>query len=466
MRQDNFTSRFALIVSFWLLLLAVIPARAGGESNNDFQSRLQAVLARRQKEAVQKVEERRSREKTFLDERNKQQFRVEQLRKRHALLHGERLRLEEKTRELNRFLEEQKDKYDEILKSVGNFPQVINAFASKLAEIREGTFYETFPTATTRLLKEIASARASTLADAMNQLWPSILQDLEYAGQVSRKKTTTVLTNGTLKEQEVLFYGPFLTITSASGVVVSRPDPVVDGALRLSENSLTPPGSSLVMVDRTLGRTKQDSSREKGILAYLESGGVIGLIILLLGVSGLTVGCIRYIALQKIKKDLKQQIQALPQLISDNPLSRIVQTVADNGGLDAEGVTHAVESVLAREIPILERGQRMLKLMAASAPLLGLLGTVSGMIITFQSISAQGTDPALMASGIAQALVTTMLGLIVAIPVLSLHALLAATSDSLTSVLEEHALGIIAHHEQLSKKETEWESSLPKVSNL
>ena len=91
----------------------------------------------------------------------------------------------------------------------------------------------------------------------------------------------------------------------------------------------------------------------------------------------------------------------------------------------------------------------MIKLLAAVAPLLGLLGTVTGMIATFQSISLFGTgDPKLMASGISQALVTTMLGLMVAIPLLFLHSLVASRSRKLVQILDEQSAGILSRRSE------------------
>jgi biopolymer transport protein ExbB len=94
----------------------------------------------------------------------------------------------------------------------------------------------------------------------------------------------------------------------------------------------------------------------------------------------------------------------------------------------------------------------LIKLLAAVAPLLGLLGTVTGMILTFQSISLFGTgDPKLMAGGISQALVTTVMGLVTAIPLLFLHTLLASRSRTLIQILDEQSAGVVAqrvnHHD-------------------
>lgn len=106
-----------------------------------------------------------------------------------------------------------------------------------------------------------------------------------------------------------------------------------------------------------------------------------------------------------------------------------------------------LDEAILKETPSLERWQGLIKLLAAVAPLLGLLGTVTGMIATFQAITQYGTgDPKLMADGISQALVTTVLGLVAAIPLLFLHSLVAARSKALIQLLEQQSAGLIALH--------------------
>ena len=104
-----------------------------------------------------------------------------------------------------------------------------------------------------------------------------------------------------------------------------------------------------------------------------------------------------------------------------------------------------LDDAILQESPPLERNLSLLKLLAGVAPLLGLLGTVTGMILTFQAITLFGTgDPKLMAGGISQALITTVLGLVVAIPLLLLHAAAATRSREIVQILEEQATGMIA----------------------
>ena len=130
---------------------------------------------------------------------------------------------------------------------------------------------------------------------------------------------------------------------------------------------------------------------------------------------------------------------------NDNSLGRILSIYKENQGIDPETLELKVDEAILREVPQLEKYHSIIKVFAAVAPLMGLLGTVVGMIVTFQALTLFGTgDPKLMAGGISQALVTTMLGLIVAIPLVFLHSVLTSWSTSLIEILEEQSAGLIA----------------------
>jgi biopolymer transport protein ExbB len=128
-----------------------------------------------------------------------------------------------------------------------------------------------------------------------------------------------------------------------------------------------------------------------------------------------------------------------------NPLGRVLLAVKDVPLEEEELLQLALDEAVLLELPALERGNGVIKLLAATSPLLGLLGTVTGMILTFQAISLFGTgDPKLMAGGISQALVTTVLGLVVAIPLLFSHSVIAYVSRALIQRLDEQCAGVLA----------------------
>ncbi|SMG62745.1 biopolymer transport protein ExbB [methanotrophic bacterial endosymbiont of Bathymodiolus sp.] len=176
----------------------------------------------------------------------------------------------------------------------------------------------------------------------------------------------------------------------------------------------------------------------------IQQGGVVGYIILALGVLGFLYAMYRLVILAIIGKKMRAQMEN-ETASDDNPLGRVLSATEQSSAEDTATLELILDDAITREVPLLEKGLSMIKLFAAVAPLLGLLGTVTGMIATFQSISLFGTgDPKLMADGISQALVTTMLGLCVAIPLLFLHNLLVSRSKILVQILDEQTAGIMS----------------------
>jgi biopolymer transport protein ExbB len=148
--------------------------------------------------------------------------------------------------------------------------------------------------------------------------------------------------------------------------------------------------------------------------------------------------------LNRISRRVRRQLND-SEVSTDNPLGRVLAVYESNRETSIESLELKMDEAIMRETPKLEAMQGTIKVFAAIAPLMGLLGTVVGMIRTFQTITLFGTgDPKLMAGGISQALVTTVEGLIVAIPLVFLHSVLTANSRALIEILEEQSAGIIA----------------------
>jgi len=177
----------------------------------------------------------------------------------------------------------------------------------------------------------------------------------------------------------------------------------------------------------------------------IEQGGVIGYIILVLGAVALIVIIIRLVLLMLTGINIRLQMRQPDKPVAGNPLGRILKIYHANPDIDLESLELKLGEAILKETPKLERWNILIKIIAVVAPLLGLLGTVTGMIITFQSITLFGTgDPKLMAGGISQALVTTVLGLSVAIPTVLLYTLVNSRSKRLQEILEQQAAGMIA----------------------
>ncbi|SER62766.1 biopolymer transport protein ExbB [Vreelandella subterranea] len=208
-------------------------------------------------------------------------------------------------------------------------------------------------------------------------------------------------------------------------------------------------GETRVMVmDPTRGSVLDALAQRPTLMERFHQGGYVGYVVVALGGIGLLVALLQYLYLLVTSQRVNRQLKSPDQLKGHNPLGRVLLRFE---GMDKHQTPEALEArldeaVLA-ELPRLERGQPIVKLLAAIAPLLGLLGTVTGMIVTFQAITVFGTgDPQLMAGGISQALVTTVLGLITAVPLLFAQTALSSRSRHLTHVIEGQASAALADH--------------------
>lgn len=203
-----------------------------------------------------------------------------------------------------------------------------------------------------------------------------------------------------------------------------------------------------IVVDPTDGDVLGALAQQPSLWERFQQGGYVGYVIVALGIIGLLVALMQYVYLLRVSARMRRQMRAPESLSDDNPLGRVLQRFAALGRDHApEALEARLDEALLAEQPRLERAQPVVKLIAAVAPLLGLLGTVTGMIVTFQSITVFGTgDPQLMAGGISQALVTTVLGLITAVPLLFVNTALSSRSRRLIGLLEGRASAVLAEH--------------------
>ena len=173
-------------------------------------------------------------------------------------------------------------------------------------------------------------------------------------------------------------------------------------------------------------------------------GGIVGYVITAVFAVAIMLAFWRFIVLSGMSSKVSSQLKS-GSASEDNPLGRVLTVASNNAGLDPESLELKLHEAVLKERPQIESGLDLLKIIAMVAPLLGLLGTVTGMIITFQMITLFGAgDPKAMAGGISQALITTVLGLVVAIPTVLMHTLVNGKAQRILHVLEEQSAGIVA----------------------
>jgi biopolymer transport protein ExbB len=266
--------------------------------------------------------------------------------------------------------------------------------------------------------------------------------------------------DGTEHEQQVVRIGPFNVIADGrylqyvpeTGQLAELPrQPARRHLATVRDFEVATEGLLGVAIDPSRGSILSLLIQTPGLGERIRQGGIVGYVIITLGLVGFAVAMQRLSHLWSVTRRMKAQA-ARRGASTDNPLGRIRRVYEENPATDVETLELTLDEAILAETPSLERGNAFVKVVSVAAPLLGLLGTVTGMIQTFQAITLFGTgDPKLMAGGISQALVTTVLGLTVAIPLLLIHALLSGRSRALVEVLEEQTAGIIARHAERLK---------------
>jgi biopolymer transport protein ExbB len=177
-------------------------------------------------------------------------------------------------------------------------------------------------------------------------------------------------------------------------------------------------------------------------------GQAVGYAITVLGIFGLLLGLSRLVILYSVNSKVNAQLKS-DRANENNPLGRVIKIYENNPTMDTETLELKLSEGILKETPSLEYGLSLLKIIASLAPLMGLLGTVTGMIVTFQAITIFGAgDPKAMASGISQALVTTVEGLVVAIPIVLLFTIVNGRAQRILHILNEQTTGIIAEHNE------------------
>jgi biopolymer transport protein ExbB len=308
-------------------------------------------------------------------------------------------------------------------------------------------------------LKFAETTQVPTISDFRN-IFLALESEIAQSGQLAVFSVSVIQQDGTEVMQRVLRLGTFGAVNEQGnylkwnvehqkfGVLPTQP---AHNFSELPNISATEPNSFLI--DPTRGDLFALLDREPSFQERIEQGGTIGYIIISLGCIGLVIGLLQLIMLLSAEMGVRRQLKA-SVISQSNPLGRVLYSVKEKDiESKVETLELKVDEAVMAEFALLERGQSFLKLLAAVAPLLGLLGTVIGMIATFQSISIFGTsDPKLMASGISQALMTTVLGLVVAVPILFVHSVLVSRSRRIVQILQQKsfaALGSINQSPEL-----------------
>ncbi len=431
-----------------IILLMILGTGLSFAKHTDLDQLLQEI----KKEQSIDYKINKQRESRFLAEKSKQQqllnAALSELNKQKQLSQQLKSQLEKNEQLLAELESQLNDRSGELGELFGIAKQ---AAGDLKADLANSIISAQFPERTTTL-KNLADSKTLPGIHQLESLWFLLQQEMTEAGKVVYYNGELQTANGDTQQAKIYRVGTF-NVLSEGRYLQYVPDiqklielnrQPEDKYLDLAQDFMSAKkGPVHLGIDPTRGVILSMLIQTPNALERIEQGGIIGYIILALGAFGLFYAIYRLIALTTISQKITNQLSS-SEILENNPLGRILAAAEKTKDEDTETLELVLDEAITREVPTLEQGLALIKLLAATAPLLGLLGTVTGMIATFQSISLFGTgDPKLMASGISQALVTTMLGLCVAIPLLFLHSLVASRSRILVQILDEQSAGII-----------------------
>ena len=309
------------------------------------------------------------------------------------------------------------------------------------------------------LIKKMSGSDKLPSIEEIEQVWYELNREMVESGKVVSFTSEVAKPNGDKVQQKVVRVGTFNAVTDEGKYLQ-----FVAEKGTLEELARQPAGpyigwaADLAAATSGLNRFGVDPTGPSGgsfLAALINSpnleerwhqGGVVGYAITVIGIFGILLAFYRLIVLASIGSKVNAQLKSA-KANENNPLGRVLKIHEANPTMDTETLELKLSEGIMRETPKLESGLPLLKIIAAIAPLMGLLGTVTGMIVTFQAITIFGAgDPKAMAGGISTALVTTVQGLVVAIPVVLMHTLVNVRAQRIIHILNEQTTGIIAEH--------------------
>jgi biopolymer transport protein ExbB len=291
--------------------------------------------------------------------------------------------------------------------------------------------------------------------EEIERVWFELLRETRETGVVTTFTAEVASPAGERAEREVLRVGAF-NMVDTNGNYLSYENGNLIELPRQPSGPYTGWAADLASASGGLNRFGVDPTGPTGgsfLAAIIDTptleerwhqGGYVGYAITAVGIFAFVLAIYRMLVLTIVGGKVNAQLKS-DKANENNPLGRVLKIHEDNPAMDTETLDLKLSEGVLKETPKLESGLTLLKIIAAVAPLMGLLGTVTGMIITFQAITLYGAgDPKLMAGGISTALVTTVLGLVVAIPTVFLHTLVQSRAKRLTQILQEEAAGMLS----------------------
>ena len=449
-----------------LLAFPVYTEEAAEEEVKD-PSSPQELLELVQKGQFADSQEQRERERIFRNEKNKQAKLLADAKALRARLEREAARLEQKFEANEALLVVAEAQLKERLGSLneifghlaGLATEARNIFEQSLTSAQFGKDREEF---LTKLAVKMGEGVTLATIPELERLWYELQREINATGEVVKFTADVIAIDGTVEPREVVRVGVFNAVSEGNYLTYASTRGMYEELPSQPAGRYTSTTSDVFSADSFPVQFAVDPTGPQGgsYLASLISmsgawerinseGGPIGIVIFyVLGLGGVGLFVWRLITLRGIRAAVDSQLSA-SAISNDNPLGRVLKIAEDNPKADTETLELKMAEQILNERPPIEKLNWLIKLISIVAPLMGLFGTIVGMIETFQMITLFGTgDPKTMASGISIALVTTWLGLMVAIPMTFMSAIVSNFSKGILETIEEQAIGMAAERSE------------------
>jgi len=466
LKSFSLSAFFATVLSTGLAVSGLDLSNAQAQTLN-----IDDIVRAAQRGASKDRNDAASREKRFKANQNKEQGRLNSMT-------NERKRQERISDELDRQFAVNEGKIEELqaelIKELGDLKELFGVIQQTASEAQED--YKTslisaqYPGRAEKLrtmVEKMSSLTELVSIDEIEELWYELQNEMTEQGKIVKfsapvnfKISEEVDSEGNKKpvyeaqDREITRVGVFNAVAGndiasydneLGFVALERQMRGPFNALSNDLQSSSSDGVTSFLLDPTKGALLSAYVRKPSLAEKVQEGGVVGYVIIALGLIALVIALLRILILSGVEGKVKKQAKDLKRPSLSNPLGRVLKVFQDNSASDPESMELKLAEAMLKESPKLNSLIMFIKIIAVVAPLLGLLGTVTGMIQTFQAITLFGAgDPQTMAGGISQALVTTVLGLVVAIPTVFLHWMASSRAKRVEDILEEHAAGLIA----------------------
>ncbi|MBY0400508.1 MotA/TolQ/ExbB proton channel family protein [Myxococcota bacterium] len=305
-------------------------------------------------------------------------------------------------------------------------------------------------------LNKLGASKELPSVGELQGLWEELVREMVEQGKVVQYKTKVSTPSG-VEEREVVRAGPFTVISNGEYLlwdaaqqqlkVLGRqpPSKFVDTIDEYADSDEEYAG---LAVDPSRGSLLAVLIETRTLVERIPEGGGVGYAIMVLAAFAAVVGAIKFVTIIVTARKVSSQKKNPNRPDKSNPLGRVLSVAKENPDVDREKLELLLDEAVLRETSKLESWIWLVKVVSVVGPLMGLLGTVTGMIKTFQAITLFGAgDPRMMAGGISEALVTTMQGLVTAIPMVLLHSALTYNTKQIVDTLDEQSAGLIAQQD-------------------